>query len=59
VLLCVLQNPDGSWPLRPISHCRVAWVGAVNAPPTGGGTITSGTGMVEGFDILLLGAVTL
>lgn len=57
-LLCIMQNPDSTWPTRYVATNRVMWVGSGTAPPAGGGTTTSGTGMVENYDFLMLGVLS-
>lgn len=46
---------SGTWPPRPVWPGPVLWIGTSTAP--GGGTTTSGTGMVDGLDLELLGSV--
>jgi hypothetical protein len=55
VALFVRQDSvSGNWPPRPSWPGVVIWIGTSPAP--GSGTTTSGTGMVDGLDIELLGA---
>lgn len=55
VAMIARQDPTtGNWPPRPSWPGAVLWIGTSPAP--GSGTTTSGTGMVDGLDIELLGS---